>query len=67
MNEATVNKLKKNPHYRMTADQQKPQAERAPMVEFGEPEIHDTNIPIHKTEFVKRKRVGKKELQTEDK
>lgn len=64
LNQNTLNKLKNNPYYKISAEQgQDPAADRRPMIEFGEPEKHDSTIPLHNTQFIRRKRTTKKDLQ----
>lgn len=50
MNRQTIEKLKNNPHYIMSAEQEKEaEEEREPMVEIGRLPIHNTSVPIHPT------------------
>ena len=71
MNEATLRRLAQNPHYKMSAAQkaelerlkiEQAQADRKPMVEFGQTPIHQRNgneIEKHDVRVVKRGRTKK--------
>lgn len=65
MNKSTLEKLKQNPHYKMSEKQRKKmeEEEREPMIEFGEANIHNHNIPIHQTQKSPLKRRSRKMLE----
>lgn len=58
MNKSTLDRLKNNPHYKLSKKQQEEieEAEREPMVEFGYPNINSTEFDKHPTKVVKVKR-----------
>jgi selenocysteine lyase/cysteine desulfurase len=43
MNEKTLEKLKSNPHYKLSKEQDK-----KPMVQFGIPKVHNQTVKKHK-------------------
>jgi len=62
MNRDTLERLARNPHYKLSAKQKEELAkiDRKPMVEFGVPPIHNTDLPIHETGQETRTRTSKK-------
>lgn len=58
MDRRTLERLKKNPHYKMTPKQEEELAymEKTPMVSFGKVPTHDNSFDKHK---VKVKKDGK--------
>lgn len=58
MNEKTLQKIKKNPYYKMSKDQkiQLSEIERKPMIQFGEPNLHDNSFAKHDVSVVKRRK-----------
>lgn len=61
MNRYTLEKLAKNPHYKLSAAQKKlldeqAEPEREPIVEFGGRPTHNTHIEKHDVVIRKRKR-----------
>jgi hypothetical protein len=60
MDAETLEKLKNNPHYKMSAKQKEElrQLERKPMVEFGVPPVHNTSFG-HEVEMEKKKRFSR--------
>lgn len=53
MDEKTLEKLRKNPHYKISAKNMRniklTSTRKEPMVAFGRPELHNTDRPIHPT------------------
>lgn len=51
MNKATLEKLAKNPHYKLTPEQEAElgSQNRQPMTAIGEFDRHNTDLPIHPT------------------
>lgn len=66
MDQATLEKLQMNPHYKMSSKQQvqpqRPQS-REEMVELNKPPLHDQSIPTHQAEPKRTKRSGRKVLE----
>lgn len=67
MDQATIEKLRSNPHYKMNSQQQgavqRPQT-REEMVELNKPQLHDQSRPTHQQPEPKRiKRSNKKVLE----
>lgn len=57
MDEYTLKKLQRNPHYKLS-DKQRAQlasCRRNPMVDIGTPQIHNNKVEKHPVEMVKRK------------
>jgi hypothetical protein len=67
MNDETLLRLSKNPHYRMSASQRRRLEEitRPAMTAFGYDEIdtHDTSLPLHPVEIKRRRRYGKQAVR----
>ncbi len=61
MDLATLKKLQRNPHYKLSDKQKKElrDAERKPIKSFGSPETHNAEIPKHEVK-VKRSRKSRK-------
>lgn len=51
MNQATYDRLRSNPHYKISERQKASIAteKRSSMIEIGRPPIHNQNLPIHET------------------
>lgn len=62
MNQQTLEKLKKNPFYKLNAKQQIElhNVERKPMIEFGVAPIHNSEFQKHTVQITRKKRVAKK-------
>ena len=66
MNLQTLERLERNPHYTLSTKQRaelerlRQKENREPMVEFGVPSIHNSNVNIHDVKVVKKKRTSKK-------
>ncbi len=62
MNIHTLEKLEKNPHYKMSLKQKAELAKskRKPMVEFGGIKKHDNKLPIHPTGPKRKRRTNMK-------
>lgn len=58
MNEATLKKLKANPHYKLS-QKQREELERPPMVEFGTVPKHNHSIPLHDVSMQRVARTSK--------
>lgn len=58
MNRATLLRLKNNPHYKLSAAQQRQldELERKPMVEFGVPPVNKNGFEKHEVRINRRKR-----------
>lgn len=59
MNQATAQRIKKNPFYKMTDEQRREaeEADKKPMVEFGIVDRHNQSVPLHS---VRVERVARK-------
>jgi len=57
MNKYMLERLSKNPHYKMSKEQKREFEiqNREPMIKFGEPEIEKNTFAKHKTNVVKIK------------
>lgn len=68
MNRETLERLARNPHYKLSAKQKEELAkiDRKPMVEFGVPSIHNTDLPIHETGQERTVRTSKKTIKKKD-
>lgn len=65
MNIETLKKLKKNPHYKLTKEQEEllRKSEVTPVIEFGAPSMHNQIIESHD---VKLKRKGRRTVNNSD-
>lgn len=55
LNKATLENLKKNPHYKISAKQlAEAEREEAEMITFGKLRKHSTGLPLHPTAPVKK-------------
>lgn len=68
MNIQTLERLAKNPHYKLSAKQKEELArhKRKPMVEFGVPPIHNTDLDIHETGQERTVRTSKNSTKKKD-
>lgn len=62
MNIQTLQKLKDNPHYKLSPKQKAEleKSKRKPMVEFGGVKRHDNKLPIHPTSPKRKRRTNRK-------
>lgn len=62
MNKATADRLKNNPHYKLSAAQEieADQFAEPKAVEFGAVPMHNQSVPLHNPEIPRRARSGKK-------
>ena len=70
MNEQTLKKINNNPHYKMNKDQKIGLSEitRKPMIQFGEPILHDNSFAKHDVSVVKeRKKYENKKTKNQKK
>lgn len=47
MQKYMIEKLKRNPHYKMGKEKEKPPVKRKPMIEFGQFNRHNQTVPLH--------------------
>ncbi len=65
MNDKTLEKLSRNPHYKMTSKQKNQLASirpEKPVIEFGVPNYHANEPELHNTKVNKKKRYGQKQI-----
>lgn len=57
MNERTLEKINKNPHYKMSKEQkiQFGEIKRKPMIQFGEPELNNNQFAKHDVSVVQKR------------
>lgn len=62
MNKETLDRLKNNPHYKLSSKQKEEakSIERKPMKKFGDVEIHNNTPPIQKDKIVRKGKNDKK-------
>lgn len=56
MNKTTLEKLKKNPHYKISAKQKVTDEDREELLEFGKPEFHNQHVKHDFDKVVPRQR-----------